>query len=203
MRPELWNQRFAEPTFFYGTEPNAFVAETAPRYLRPGAEVVELGAGEGRNAVWLARRGFQVTAVDYAEAGLEKTRRLAAQQGVAIETIQADVTRWQPDRSWDAVVITFLHLPPEARPALYALIHRILRPGGYLIAEWFRPEQRTEGYTSGGPPDPSWMVTADELRRHFDPEGILLLENATPELNEGPGHRGPAATVRLVWQRRG
>ncbi len=203
MRPEFWNQRFADPTFLYGTEPNAFVAEAVPRYLWPDAEIVELGAGEGRNAVWLARQGFRVSAVDYAEAGLSKTRRLAAEQGVAVETIRADVTRWQPDRTWDAVVITFLHLPPEARLSLYALIRRILRPGGYLIAEWFRPEQRTEGYPSGGPPDPSWMITADELRRHFESEGILLLENATPELNEGPGHHGPAATVRLVWERRG
>ncbi|MDQ7040158.1 MAG: class I SAM-dependent methyltransferase [Rhodothermus sp.] len=201
MHPERWNQRFAGQDFFYGTAPNAFLAETAPRYLRPDAEIIELGAGEGRNAVWLARQGFRVTAVDYAEVGLEKTRRLAKQQGVAVETIQADVTCWTPNRSWDAVVLTFLHLPPETRPTLYALIHRLLRPQGHLIAEWFRPEQRTEGYTSGGPPDPAWMVTADELRRHFAPEGIRLLENATPVLHEGTGHRGPAATVRLIWQR--
>ncbi|SHK33766.1 SAM-dependent methyltransferase [Rhodothermus profundi] len=202
MHPERWNQRFASPDFFYGTAPNAFIAETIPRYLRPGAEVIELGAGEGRNAVWLARQGFCVTALDYAEIGLEKTRQLATQAGVTVDTVQADVTRWQPDRTWDAVVITFLHLPPEARPILYALVHRILRPKGYLIAEWFRPEQRIEGYPSGGPPDPTWMVTADELRQHFAPEGFHLLENATPVLHEGPGHQGPAATVRLVWQQR-
>ncbi|WP_243663586.1 class I SAM-dependent methyltransferase [Rhodothermus marinus] len=65
--------------------------------------MVELGAGEGRNAVWLARRGFQVTAVDYAEAGLEKTHRLAAQQGVAVETIQPtsrDGNRTAPGTPW-------------------------------------------------------------------------------------------------------
>ncbi len=201
MHTESWNQRFASPTFFYGTEPNAFLAQVTLHYLRPGDEVIELGAGEGRNAVWLARQGFRVTALDYAEAGLEKTRRLAAQQNVIVETIQTDVTQWQPERTWDAVVITFLHLPPEARPGLYTLIQNILRPGGHLIAEWFRPEQRTEGYTSGGPPDPTWMVTTEELRRYFAPEGIHLLENAMPTLQEGSGHQGLAATVRLVWQR--
>lgn len=201
MHPEFWNQRFGEAAFFYGTAPNAFLAEVVPLYLKPECNVIELGAGEGRNAVWLACQGFRVTAVDYAEAGLEKTRQLARQAGVQVETIAADVTRWHPQRTWDAVVMTFLHLPPDQRPTLYALIERILRPKGYLIAEWFRPEQRTEGYLSGGPPDPAWMVTAEELRRYFAPAGICLLENATPELNEGIGHRGPAVTIRLVWQR--
>lgn len=202
MGSELWNQRFADAAFFYGTEPNAFIAAMAPRYLQPNAEVIELGAGEGRNAVWLACQGFRVTALDYAEAALKKTHQLAVRQGVVVETIQADVTQWQPHRTWDGVVITFLNLPPETRPLLYTLIQRILRPQGHLIAEWFRPEQRTEGYTSGGPPDPTWMVTANELRRHFAPTGIRLLRNATPVLNEGLGHRGPAATVRLIWQQK-
>lgn len=200
MHADGWNARFATPGFFYGTAPNAFLAEVAGHYLPPGAEVVELGSGEGRNAVWLARQGYRVTAVDYAGAGLAKTVRLAEEAGVPVEVIRADVVGWTPERTWDAVVMTFLHLPPAQRPALYALVRRILRPGGYLLAEWFHPAQRLEGYTSGGPPDPAWMVTADELRRHFAPEGIRLLEDATPELNEGPGHRGPAATVRLVWQ---
>jgi hypothetical protein len=69
-----------------------------------------------------------------------------------------------------------------------------------LIAEWFRPEQRTEGYTSGGPPDVEMMVTAEELREHFGADGIEHLTVAEPMLDEGM-HEGPGATVRLVWRR--
>ncbi len=200
MSAERWNARFGVPEYVYGTEPNAFVREQM-HLLPPGAEIIELGAGEGRNAVFLACQGFHVTAVDYAEAGLEKTRRLAEAQGVKVKTLQTDVTTFQPERTWDAVVATFLHLPPEQRPSLYRLMQGILRPGGYVIAEWFRPEQRTEGYTSGGPPVPEMMVTEEELRQYFPEEGLRLLQSTIRELQEGRGHHGPGAVVQLIWQK--
>ncbi len=196
---EFWNDRFAKEEYVYGEAPNVFVETAADRWLPENAEVLVLGAGEGRNAVHLARQGHTVTALDYAAEGLRKTERLAAEAGVDVETIQADVRTWTPERTWDAVVTTFLHLPADERPTLYRLIQHCLRPGGVLVAEWFRPEQRTEGYTSGGPPDPAMMVTADELRTHFDAGEIEQLDADEPVLKEGM-HRGPAATVRLVWR---
>ncbi len=200
MKAELWDQRFAQSEYWYGTRPNDFVVANVSR-LPKAASIVELGAGEGRNAVFLARQGFTVTAVDYSVKGLAKTQRLAQQYGVSVETIHADVVQWQPDRQWDAVVVTFLHLPEEQRRQLYALIQRILYPGGYCIAEWFRPEQRLEGYTSGGPPTPALMVSADELRRYFHKDGIVLLQTPVRHLDEGPGHQGPGATVQLIWRK--
>ncbi len=200
MNAERWNTRYQASEYVYGTEPNAFVASQV-HLLPEGTRIVELGSGEGRNAVYLARLGFHVTAVDYAEAGLEKTRRLAQTHGVEVETLHADVTSWQPEHTWDAVVSTFLHLPPEHRPSLYALMQRIVRPGGYVIAEWFRPEQRTEGYTSGGPPSPELMVTEDELRRYFPEEGLRYLHSMVRMLREGHGHHGPGAVVQLLWQK--
>ena len=195
----FWNDRFADDAYVYGEAPNDFVETAADRWLSEPQDVLALGAGEGRNAVFLARRGHAVTALDYAEEGLRKTRRLAAMAGVEVETIQADVRDWAPERAWDAVVVTFLHLPSEERAQLYDLIQECLRPGGALVAEWFRPEQRTEGYASGGPPDPAMMVTGHELREHFGEDGIEHLEVAEPMLEEGM-HRGPAATVRFAWR---
>jgi Cyclopropane fatty acid synthase and related methyltransferases len=196
----FWDDRFANDTYIYGEGPNDFVERAADTWLSPPQDVLALGAGEGRNAVFLARQGHAVTAIDYSAEGLRKTRRLAAGAGVTVETIQADVREWTPDRAWDAVVTTFLHLPPDERPQLYTLIRECLRPSGFLIAEWFRPEQRTEGYTSGGPPDPDMMVTPDELREYFAEDGIEHLEVAEPMLEEGM-HEGPGATVRFVWCR--
>jgi SAM-dependent methyltransferase len=195
----FWNDRFAGDTYVYGEAPNAFVRSAAEEWLPDGQDVLALGAGEGRNAVFLAQKGHAVTALDYADEGLRKTQRLATEAGAEIDTIQADVREWSPDREWDAVIVTFLHLPPEERPPLYALIQECLRPGGLLVAEWFRPEQRTEGYASGGPPDPAMMVTGHELREHFGEDGIEHLEVAEPMLEEGM-HQGPAATVRFAWR---
>ena len=197
---EFWNDRFAKDEFVYGETPNQFVASAADTWLPRTADVLALGAGEGRNAVHLARQGHPVTALDYSSEGLRKTQRLAEAAGVTVDTILADVRTWTPDRTWDAVVTTFLHLPPEDRPALYRRIQQCLRPGGVLVAEWFRPEQRTDGYTSGGPPDPAMMVTAKELREHFAPAGIEQLDADEPVLKEGM-HQGPAATVRFVWRK--
>lgn len=196
----FWDDRFSDEQYVYGIQPNSFVREAVDNWLPGSQEVLALGAGEGRNTVYLARQGHTVTAVDYSAKGLRKTRRLAEEEGVHLDTIQADVRDWAPDRQWDAVVVTFLHLPASERGRLYRLIQRLLHPDGVLVAEWFRPEQRTEGYTSGGPPDSDMMVTREELREHFLHDGIESLEVAEPVLEEGM-HRGPAATVRFVWRR--
>lgn len=198
----FWDDRFDTDEYVYGAQPNAFVASAAGTWLEESCEVLDLGVGEGRNAVYLAQQGHTVTAVDYSAQGLRKTRRLADEKGVSVDTIEADVREWAPERDWDAIVVTFLHLLPDERPPLYHWLQEHLRPGGILIAEWFRPEQRTEGYTSGGPPDPEMMVTADELREHFQEAGIEQLGSAEPTLEEGM-HQGPAATVQFVWRRPG
>lgn len=197
---DFWNDRFSADQYIYGVTPNDFVKEAAARWLTEPQEVLDLGVGEGRNAVHLAQQGHTVTATDYSREGLRKTERLADEVGVEVETVQADVREWTPDRTWDAVVVTFLHLAPDERSDLYALLRRCLRPGGLLIAEWFRPEQRTEGYTSGGPPDVEMMVSAEELRAHFDDATIEKLTVAEPMLDEGM-HNGPGATVRFLWRR--
>lgn len=200
MNPAFWNDRYASDAFVYGTTPNTFIADGVDR-LPSGVAVLDLGAGEGRNAVFLAQQGFRVTAVDYAREGLRKLEQLAETHSVDIETIRADVLNWTPDRTWDAVVVTYLHLPPKRRPRLYQLIRQVLRPGGLLIAEWFRPEQVTEGYTSGGPPSAEMMVTLGELQRHFPESGIRKAEAVEAMLDEGKHHRGPAAVVRFIWQK--
>lgn len=199
-KASFWNERYANDGYTYGTQPNAFVRAEAHR-LPAAADVLELGAGEGRNTVWLARQGHAVTALDAAETGLRKAVRLAQQHEVSITTVHADVLSWQPARRWDAVVATFLHLPAPARPELYGLMQEVLHPGGVVIAEWFRPDQITRGLRSGGPPSLDLMITAEELRAHFLPRGIELLEEADVVLAEGKHHRGEAAVVRMVWRK--
>lgn len=196
---QFWDAQFSGQDYRYGTAPNAFVAEQA-RHFPSGADIVELGAGEGRNAVWLAEKGYRVTAFDIAPVALAKTQRLAAERGVEVETALFDARTWDPGRTWDVAVCTFLHLGPDKRPALYRALQQATRPGGLIVAEWFRPAQRTDDYTSGGPPDVAMMVTLNELRSYFIDGDFDVAEEVEVMLEEGV-HRGPAATVRLQFRR--
>jgi SAM-dependent methyltransferase len=202
MDPSFWNSRFDRDHFVYGTAPNHFIATQQDR-LPPGTTVLDLAGGEGRNAVYLAAHGCEVTLLDYSDTALQKAERLAAEQGTALETIHADLTTWTPDRTWQALVATYVHLPVQWQPRLYEMMQASLAPGGTLVAEWFRPEQRTDGYTSGGPPDVEMMVTAQDLRDAFPESGIELLTEPIVPLSEGPGHSGQAAVVRLIWTKPG
>lgn len=196
-----WDQRFSAPDYVYGTTPNAFVVEQAGR-LTPGARVLVPADGEGRNGVWLAEQGMRVMSVDGSRVGLEKARRLAATRGVALITECADLTAWEwPEARFDAVVATFLHLPPEGRKAAHAGMVRALRPGGALILEAFRLEQLP--LSSGGPKKVEMLYSRDILQADFAGLSIETLTDATVRLNEGTLHQGRGETVRLVARKRG
>src|SRR5579884_2142408 len=109
-----WNRRYAEATLLWGAGPNRFlVAETVG--LGPG-RALDLACGEGRNAVWLAERGWQVTGVDFSEVALEKARRLAAERGVVVEWRQADLLDYQVEPgAFDLVLLFYLQLPAGER----------------------------------------------------------------------------------------
>lgn len=196
---------FGGAAYLYGEAPNDFfVEEIRIGRVQPlEGRALDLGCGEGRNAVYLAEQGFAVTAVDFAEQGLAKGRKLAERKGVAdrIHWVQADVLEWDVDAAFDAVFVAFLHLPSETRPQLHRKIGALLRPGGRLFAEWFHPDQRREGYASGGPPEPEMMPTPDELDRSFFGWRILKLVHLERELNEGAQHKGLASVIQFVAEK--
>jgi SAM-dependent methyltransferase len=159
-----------------------------------------VGDGEGRNGVWLAEQGLRATSVDWSSVGLEKARALAARRGVALDTVTADVTRWDwPAAGFDAIAWIFVHLPPEDRALACAGALRALAPGGLLLLEAFTPAQ--EGRRSGGPRDPSLLWSRALVERHFAGLEVLELLEGTVALDEGPRHQGPAEVVRAVLRR--
>ena len=200
---EFWNQKFADATYKYGQQPNVFLAEQAG-LIPAGAQVLVPGDGEGRNGVWLAQQGFSVTSVDCSSVGQDKTRALAAERGVQVETVLADLAEWapQPD-SVDAVAVAYLHLPSSLRHKVMADLARALRPGGVLILEAFHPNQL--GLTSGGPKDVDMLYTLAGLRSDLLSAGLQGTELVAWEgpvmLDEGPFHQGPAQVTRWVWRR--
>lgn len=196
---DFWESRYAEPQFAYGTEPNEFLVEQASR-LRPNSRVLVVGDGEGRNGVWLAQHGMDVTSVDYSQQGIGKIQQLAKKQGVTVKTLCQDLIHWNwPVAEYDAVVAIYLHFGPDVRLAMHRAMFGALKPGGYVILEAFNPQQ--VAHPSGGPRDPLMLYAAKDLRVDFSSAKILLLEETVTQLNEGLYHVGSGAVVRMVAQK--
>lgn len=200
--PDFWDVRYAETDHLFGTGPNAFVADAAERLPVP-SRVVELGAGEARTLVWLAaQHGHRPTAVDFSAAALDGARRLARAHGVDLETVAADVRAWTPTgRSWDAAIVTFVQLLPAERQRLYRLLRAVVRPGGWILGQWFRPDHLRGNYDRVGPSTEDRMVPVEELRSAFDADRLDVCESRDVQLHEGPFLQGRAACAQLAARR--
>ena len=194
----MWDQRYSSDTYVYGTEPNGFLITAAAR-LPPG-KVLCLGEGEGRNAVWLAAQGHEVTAVDASGVGLRKAQRLAAERGVRITTVHADLAAFDIEPgAWDGIVSIFCHLPPALRADVHRRCVAGLRPGGVLLLEAYTPRQVSLG--TGGPPTAELMMDAETLRTELAGLELLELRECEREVHEGEFHNGLGAVVQLVARR--
>jgi SAM-dependent methyltransferase len=192
-----WDERFAGEDYWFGTEPNAFLARQAPR-LKPGQKALAIADGEGRNGVWLARQGLTVTSIDLTPNGVAKAKRLAQRAGVTLEAIVADLETWVwgPPRLDVMVGIFFQFAGPRFREALFRGMVDVLKPGGLLLIEGYRPEQLA--YGTGGPPQVENLYTAELLRAAFADLEILELAEYDAEIHEGSRHHGMSALIDLV-----
>jgi SAM-dependent methyltransferase len=171
-----WDARYAHsPDLVWTAEPNRFVVEETAG-LKPG-RAVDLAAGEGRNAVWLAERGWQVTAVDFSAVAIERGRDLARQRDVEVDWQVADLTTYEPPAdSVDLVLIVYLHLPA---PDLAAILHRArqaLRHGGTLVLVGHDLANLTDGV--GGPQDPTILPTPEAVVAELDGLRVRRAETA-------------------------
>jgi SAM-dependent methyltransferase len=195
----MWDERYAQPGFAYGTEPNEFLAAAAGR-IPVGGLVLTLGEGEGRNAAYLASLGHRVVAVDQSEVGLAKARRLAAGRGLTVETVCADLQGYAIEPgAWAGIVSIFCHLPRRIRVPLYAAIVRGLRPGGVLVLEAYTPKQVGRG--TGGPQDPDMTVSLAGLREELAGLQFVHARELDREVREGAYHTGVASVVQVVGLR--
>jgi SAM-dependent methyltransferase len=189
-----WDERYDNDLFIYGEEPNYFVARKLDG-LAPG-RCLFLAEGEGRNAVFAAGLGHQVTAVDSSAVGRRKALELAAARGLDLEYRLADLVEdsWS-DESWDVIVLCFAHLPPEIMPEIHRRTAASLRPGGTMILNSFSKAQL--GRKSGGPPSLEWLHDLEELKTQF-PGLDLTGEEKEVDLRESVGHHGPAMVIELT-----
>lgn len=194
----MWDERYSSNRYVYGTEPNGFLVEASTRL--PSGKILCLGEGEGRNAVWLAAQGHEVTAVDSSGVGLDKAQLLAAERGVTITTVRADLGAYEIEAdAWDGIVSIFCHLPAPLRAQVHGSCVAGLRHGGLMVLEAYTPRQVGRG--TGGPPTADLMMDAETLRLELDGLEFLDLRECEREVHEGELHNGLGAVVQLVARR--
>jgi len=198
---EFWNDRYSDTIYAYGTAPNAFFKQSILRY-QPSGKMLLPAEGEGRNAVFAAQKGLEVTAFDWSEAGQRKALQLAQKQQVEIEYLVGALNELTFEHaSFDALGLIFAHFPAYLKACYHRYLARLLKPGGLVIFEAFGKNHltyRRNNPNAGGPKDIAMLASPEELLEDFPHFEILELEEKEVELNEGIYHQGLGSVVRFV-----
>lgn len=193
---EMWDTRYAEAQVAYGADPNVFLRAVAGRI--PPGPVLVLAAGEGRDAVFLAERGHDVTAIDLSAVGLEHAQQLAEERGVALRTVVGDAGEFDfGQRPWAGIVAVWAHMPPEVRKKVHAASVRALQPGGAFVLEAYSPKHlHSPGH--GGPPFADMMMTPQSLRTELEGLEFELVQEVSRDVQEGRDHSGASTTTQVL-----
>ncbi len=192
---QFWNERYDEDVFAYGTAPNQFLKD-AIHYI-PQGNILFVAEGEGRNAVFAAKKGLKVSAFDYSESGQQKALSLAQMHNVTIDYLVSDVLALPYEKeSFDGLVLIFAHFPAEIRKYAHLKLLELLKPGGKIIFEAFGKEQLN--YTSGGPKDIDMLFSEEEVKNEFPAISFDSLSTEKIVLDEGLFHQGEGVVVRFI-----
>ncbi|MGD2051087.1 MAG: class I SAM-dependent methyltransferase [Acidimicrobiia bacterium] len=189
-----WDDRYAARGMAFGVDPNVCVAEVLAG-LPPG-RALDLGSGQGRNAVWLARQGHEVVAVDLSEVGTAQAAAWAQNAGLAIRFVAADLLTWEPEaEAFDIVLLSYLQLPPAARAVIHAKAIRALAPGGTLLLIAHHLDNLEGGV--GGPSSPDVLYTEEEMADDFSRLAIARNEQVVRHV-EGDDQVGDAIDILVL-----
>ena len=181
-----WNERYSGPDLVWGSGPNRFVTGEAAA-LPPG-RAIDLGTGEGRNAIWLAGRGWQVTAVDFSAAGLARAARLAAERAVSVDWVQADLLDCQPAPGrYDLVLIAYIHLPAVSLARVFRAAAAAVAAGGTLLVIGHDRDNITRGH--GGPQDLDRLYTPAAVTAELDGLAVRRAEQVIRPVRTPEGER--------------
>jgi len=196
---DFWNERYSSSEYMYGENPNRFFKEQLEKIGAPGKLLLP-GEGEGRNAVFAAKLGWQVDAYDQSTEGRLKAIKLADKNNVKINYHIADLLEFTPSKDdYDAIAIIYVHLNKDYRGAFNQKLIHALKPGGKIILEFFSKEQL--GKTSGGPQDLNMLYSVDEIKKDFGSLKAVILKEEIINVDEGEKHSGEASVVRFVGEK--
>ena len=194
---ERWEARYAGAEYAFGKEPNYFL-QSCKRLLPQSGRALAVADGEARNGVWLAQQGLDVVSLDFSPSAQNKARALAAERGVNVAFVQADVHGWNyPAAAFDVVVEIFTQFStPAERSLKWAGMRRALKSGGLLILQGYRPKQLD--YGTGGPKQIENLYTRALLENAFvDFRGLNIVEEDRA-MHEGASHAGMSAVINLT-----
>ena len=200
MSTTFWDERYSGDELVYGAAPNDFLAQMAERFPKKG-DALDIGAGEGRNALFLAARGLDVVAVDQSAVGMQKAQRLARERGLALRTQAVDLNDFQagPD-SFDVISSIFVHLPAALRATVHRRIATWLKPGGVFILEAYAPDQIPRN--TGGPKDPALLAPLETILAELAGLHIEHRAALVRNVSEGRFHGGESSVVQVVARKR-
>jgi SAM-dependent methyltransferase len=194
----MWDEIYSDDEYVYGKTPNDFLEQNV-EILKPG-KVLCIADGEGRNSVYLAKQGFDVTSVDSSRVGLEKAARLADAEGVSVDFLHCDLADFNFNAAeWDSIVSIFCHLPPQLRRKTHAGVVQGLVKDGIFLLEAYTPEQIH--YGTGGPPTTELMVSLEMLGQELDELETIHQQEIARDVVEGSKHNGTASVVQLIARR--
>jgi cyclopropane fatty-acyl-phospholipid synthase-like methyltransferase len=199
----MWSARYrsAGEQYLFGTEPNRFLLHRAA-LLQAGHTALSIADGEGRNSVWLAEQGLDVTAIEISAVAVEKARRLAAGRAVGIRFVVADMLapNWPPaelHNAFDWVIGIFIQFVGSAdRARQFSLMRQLVRPGGRILLQGYTPRQLE--YRTGGPSSIDNLYSDTLLREAFADWEIEELVEYEDDISEGLGHQGQSALIGLI-----
>jgi SAM-dependent methyltransferase len=191
----MWNERYSAEEYAYGKTPNKFLEDNYK--VIPIGKVLSLAEGEGRNAVFLAKQGYSVTAVDSSQVGLDKAKKLAEENGISIELIHADLTDFDiGENRWDGIVSIFCPLPSALRKELHKKVVAGLKPNGVFLVEAYTPDQLKHG--TGGGNSVDLMTTKESLSLELHTLKFKHLIELERDVVEGIYHTGFGAVVQAL-----
>jgi SAM-dependent methyltransferase len=191
----MWDERYSIEEYAYGTKPNEFLEQNFNHI--PKGKVLSLAEGEGRNAVFLAKQGYSVTAVDASIVGLGKARKLAEASGVVVEFIHADLADYDlGENRWDGIVSIFCPLPSSLRKQLYKRVEAGLKRNGVFLLEAYTPDQLKHG--TGGGNSVDVMQSKESLSLELPGLKFKHLIELEREVIEGVYHTGIGAVVQAI-----
>ena len=194
---DLWNDRYRERGALWGAGPNQFVVDRLAG-LAP-CRVLDLGSGQGRNAIWLAQEGHRVTAVDISDVATTQGREMADQLGVEVDFITADLADWvPPDESFDLILLAYMQAPEQARREIHSKAVQALAPGGRVLVVAHHRDNLDHGF--GGPPMPEVLFAETDLASDF--AQLQVIENARVIRHvEKDGQAGDAIDIVFIGQK--
>ena len=202
---DFWDNRYADKAYAYGTQPNDFFKNCLEKYDVTGSILLP-AEGEGRNAVYAATRGLDVTAFDISIEGQKKALKLADENKVKINYYAGAFEELDfKDQQFDAAALIFAHFPPDLLSVYHERIAALIKPGGLLILEGFSKNHIRMQETNpdaGGPKNVEMLFSEESIASDFPGFEILKLEEDEVELHEGKYHNGLSRVIRFVGRKK-